>query len=66
MTGSLTGPFNIYYFFMRLSLFLVAVVMLFMTILVLPPPIPVCALLFIIPPGLFGVTADKSAVQKRE
>jgi len=62
----LSEPFDISYFFIRLTLFIVAVVMLFMTILVLPPPIPICVLLLIIPPGLHGAAADKSVVQKRE
>ena len=62
----MAGPFNISYFFIRLTLFIVAVVMLFMTVLVLPLPIPICVLLLLIPPGLYGSAADKSVVQKRE
>ncbi len=68
LTGGrvLAGPFDISYFFVRLSLFIVAVVILFVTIWVLPPPIPVLALVLFIPPGLHGAATDKSAVQKRE
>ncbi|NCB51773.1 MAG: hypothetical protein EOM54_07835 [Clostridia bacterium] len=62
----MTGPFDITYFFIRLSLFIVAVVMLFMTVLMIPPLISLCALLLFIPPAIYGASPDKSVVQKRE
>lgn|GEM_PF-5079026 len=56
------------YFIVKLSLFLIAVVTVFLTILLLPPPIlKICALLLLaVPGGLLSSIADKSISQKRE
>ena len=55
------------YFILKLSLFLIAVVTVFLTILLLPPPILICILfLLAVPGGLLSIVADKSISQKRE
>jgi hypothetical protein len=53
---------------LQLSLMLIAVVMLFATVLVMPPGILVSVPFFADAPsgGLLGVIGDKSAAQKRE
>jgi hypothetical protein len=56
-----------FYFMLRLSLFLIAVVLTFVTILVLPPVILICLTLELtLFGGVSGIVSDKSISQKRE
>jgi len=59
--------FDLYYFTLTLSLFIIAVITIFITILVIPPVILFCIMfVLVISGGLFSVLSDKSIIQKKE
>ena len=55
------------YLMLKLTLFIIAVVTIFVTLLVIPPALKICVVLTItLPAGLLCIIADKSISQKRE
>jgi len=55
------------YLILKLALFIIAVVTIFVTLLVIPPSLKICVVLTItLPAGLLCIIADKSISQKRE
>lgn len=55
------------YLILKLALFIIAVVTIFVTVLAIPPAIQICVVLLIaLPGGLLFIVEDKSVSQKRE
>lgn len=56
-----------YYCILKLTLIIIAIVTIFVTVLLLPPVIQICAaLISVLCGGFYQLEADKSVMQKKE